>query len=81
MIKLKSGKIVERNACDTKVKFMNQIDDYYAGDEICFIGGTNFAYIIPKNKDSEIKCVMCGAMLPQENDVCDHCGHGLVKYR
>ena len=57
----------------------NKIEKFKVGAEVFHLCGTKTSVIFPTDSDNTVTCAVCGRSNPKGNDVCDKCGHTLIK--
>lgn len=62
----------EAESADYAERFKN-------GVEVFHLVGRSGTVILPTDKDTNVDCAVCGRSNPKGNDVCDKCGHTLIK--
>ena len=66
-------------AFDGDAENVDYTEKFKNGVEIFHLGGRSGTVILPTDKDTNVDCAVCGRSNPKGNDVCDKCGHTLIK--
>ena len=78
-VKLSDGKRCSKKVYEGRANSKGNWDMYKKGDRVFHLYGSKYTVILPKERDGEVQCAVCGDSNKIENDICRSCGNVLVK--
>ena len=64
---------------DGRAELAQHLDTYKIGDKVFHLYGSKYTVVLPKSKDSDIQCAVCGDSNVVDNCTCRSCGYTLIK--
>lgn len=78
-IRTPDGRLIKRKVYGGIASLQKYINRYHEDDEVFHLYGTDTVVILPKEKDTHVGCPVCGEMNEKENELCDKCGHTILR--
>ena len=78
-IRTPDGGLIRRKVYGGIASLQKYINRYHEDDEVFHLYGTDTVVILPKEKDTHVGCPVCGEMNEKENELCDKCGHTILR--
>ena len=77
-IRTPDGMLIRRKVYGGIASLQKYINKFHKDDEVFHLYGTDTVVVLRGEKDTHVKCPVCGEVNEKENGLCEECGHTLV---